>query len=97
MARALRLQFEDAQRRDCKSGMVDSNVTSYPSKHATDPGCGPPPGGMIQMMSSIQTTVIFSVWDRDWAIEKYLHGYHGLVKTYQSVATIIKTAAPEIS
>jgi RHS repeat-associated protein len=50
-------------------------------------------GGMMMMSSSQSTTTIFSVWDGDWAIleeyttnnslvEKYLQGYHGLVKTF---------------
>ena len=47
------------------------------------------------MMSSSQssTVTVFSVWDGDWAIleeydssgavvQKYLQGYHGLVKTF---------------
>src|SRR5205814_4193165 len=43
--------------------------------------------------SATTTTVVFSVWDGDWAIleeyttgnalvQKYLQGYHGLVKTF---------------
>src|SRR5207302_7354540 len=43
------------------------------------------------------TNITYSVWDGDWAfleeydksgnlIEKYLQGYHGLVKTFQTVA-----------
>jgi hypothetical protein len=48
-------------------------------------------------MSAQSQTIIYSVWDGDWAIleeyttgnvlvEKYLQGYHGLVKTFQTVA-----------
>ena len=47
----------------------------------------------MMMSVSQSSTTIFSVWDGDWAIleeyttgnvlvEKYLHGYHGLVKTF---------------
>ncbi len=74
-----------------RSDLLDSNVTSYQDPGGT--GC-PPPLGAAMTTSSTQTTttIIFSVWDGDWAIleeydasgarvEAYVQGYHGLVKT----------------
>jgi RHS repeat-associated protein len=76
-----------------KSGYTDSNMTGYLSKHGSDFGCF---GGMM-MSSSQSQTIVFSVWDGDWAlleeydntgalVQKYLQGYHGLVKTFVSTA-----------
>jgi RHS repeat-associated protein len=68
-----------------KSGMTDSDVNS--ADYWRDSGQFAP------MSASSSTVTIFSVWDGDWAIleeyapgnvliEKYLQGYHGLVKTF---------------
>jgi RHS repeat-associated protein len=67
------------------AGYLDSDVNSQDFNHGS---CG----GGFGPMSASSTTIIFSVWDGDWAIleeytsgnvlvEKYLQGYHGLVKT----------------
>ena len=70
-----------------KSGMTDSDMTSYDADNS---------GGMAPMTaSSPSQTIVFSVWDGDWAIleeyttgnvrvESYVQGYHGLVKTMVS-------------
>ena len=71
-----------------KSGYADSAVDEFDADNR---------GGGMAPMSASTTTTIFSVWDGDWAIleeydssgnlvEKYLQGYHGLVKTFQTVA-----------
>ena len=82
-----------------KSGMSDSNVTSYDANYTTAPNCGG--GGQAPSHAAVSPpalpsastgTIIFSVWDGDWAIleeyttgnvisQKYLQGLHGLVKT----------------
>jgi RHS repeat-associated protein len=73
-----------------KDGMLDSNVTTYDANYIQS-GCTG--GGPMGPMGPSATTIIFSVWDGDWAIleeyttnnslvEKYLQGYHGLVKTF---------------
>jgi len=78
-----------------KSGMCDSNVTSYDADYSGAPKCGGGGGGNFAiggMELVTTTTVIYSVWDGDWAIleeydntgnlvQGYLQGYHGLVKT----------------
>jgi RHS repeat-associated protein len=85
-----------------KSGMTDSIVTTYDADYSGLPNCG---GGNFAMMqlttdstqSATVTTIIYSVWDGDWAIleeyttenvlvQKYLQGYHGLVKTFVGAA-----------
>ena len=73
-----------------KSGMADSNVTSYDADYTDGNNCGG--GGGMSPMTGSSNTTIFSVWDGDWAIleeyttgnvrvESYVQGYHGLVKT----------------
>jgi RHS repeat-associated protein len=68
-----------------KSGYSDSSVTSQDYNLGA---CGP----MLMTMASSSQTIIFSVWDGDWAIleeynstgarvQGYVQGYHGLVKT----------------
>jgi RHS repeat-associated protein len=73
-----------------KSGLADSVV----SETDVDNTSG---GGMSPMTASSSfTSITYSVWDGDWAlleeydkngnlVEKYLQGYHGLVKTFQNV------------
>jgi len=74
------------------AGYTDSDVSSFSSNHGSDFGCG----GLGPMSaSSSSQTIIFSVWDGDWAIleeydstgtrvEAYVQGYHGLIKTVLS-------------
>jgi RHS repeat-associated protein len=68
-----------------KSGMVDSNVTEFEANNSGG-------GHAIVAPLTQTTTIIFSVWDGDWAIleeydstgarvQGYVQGYHGLVKT----------------
>ncbi len=70
------------------AGYLDSDVSSQDFNHGS---CGGGGGGAP--MSPSSTVTIFSVWDGDWAIleeyatgnvlvERYLQGYHGLVKTF---------------
>jgi RHS repeat-associated protein len=79
-----------------KAGYLDS-TTKTDNVFNGGGGCNSPPpaGGGPNTPSA--TVTIFSVWDGDWAIleeyttgnvlvEKYLQGYHGLVKTFQTVA-----------
>src|SRR6266404_3918851 len=76
-----------------KSGMIDSNPTTYDADN-TGGGMAPIMGGAMSAQAmTMVTTTIYSVWDGDWAIleeyttsnalvETYLQGYHGLVKTF---------------
>ena len=76
-----------------KSGYIDSTVSSLDTDHGD---CGG--GGMASMSAGPTfTSITYSVWDGDWAlleeydknnnlIQKYLQGYHGLVKTLVGTA-----------
>src|SRR6266849_4338380 len=70
--------------------MGDSDVTSYRIDYSGLPACGG--GAGMSPMTASSKTIVFSVWDGDWAIleeygpsnvllQKNLQGYHGLVKT----------------
>ncbi len=72
--------------------MSDSDVTEFDAGNR-NPGMAPQ--RMSASASSSSTTIVFSVWDGDWAIleeygpsnaltQSYVQGYHGLVKTVQS-------------
>ena len=53
-----------------KSGMSDSNVTTYDADYTPLPQCEGGGGGGMSMSSSQSTTVVFSVWDGDWAMSR---------------------------
>jgi hypothetical protein len=72
-----------------KAGMTDSVPEQFDADNR---------GGMSPMTASSSfTSITYSVWDGDWAlleeydkngnvIQKYLQGYHGLVKTFVGTA-----------
>src|SRR6266404_8934220 len=80
-----------------KSGMINSTPTTYDADN-TGGGMAPMIGGAMSAQAmTMVTTTIYSVWDGDWAIleeyttgnvllQKYLQGYHGLVKTFVGTA-----------
>jgi RHS repeat-associated protein len=76
-----------------KAGMTDSVITQFEADNTNPGGFAIIRGGVVSPMSpTLVTTTIYSVWDGDWALleeyapgniltQKYVQGYHGLVKT----------------